>query len=330
MVQIKTGPDKTNKTTADLNENLQRLNTNIETLLKKREEAKAKADKDQEDKDKPKLLKELAKALKGNEASKQYGNGLNLAVAGLTGAAFPLVAKLNIDKMIGTTLKYAGNYIKKKWAESAAGKSSSSSKISSAVESNKQSGTHRRLDKITGLLQYIAHKPKEGEEGEKKQNFFGRVLTFLGSLLGGILNSGIVKIVGALAALGAIKKLLEDLLNELGIKTTKKDIGAVGASLSKGTIKAANQSGALLDKIKEENKIRNKLYSEELKWKKASEKAGLSPQEKASALKSENELNKIIKEKGLSAEDGAQLKEARARLKNTTSELNTKFTPESS
>ena len=332
MVQIKTGPDKTNKTTADLNENLQRLNTNIETLLKKREEAKAKADKDQEDKDKPKLLKELAKVLKGSEASKQYGNGLNLAVAGLTGAAFPLVAKLNIDKMVGTTLKYAKDYVKKKWAESAAGKSSSSSKINSAVESNKQSGTHRRLDKITGLLQYIAHKPKDGEEAGEKQSFFGRVLTFLSSLLGGILNSGVVKLLGSLAILGNIYGAIRDLLNGLGIKGKPSQVTAAtqGAihGLNIGANKGIENTGALIDNLKAEKAAKTKLLKAETNWKNATEGARLTSQEKVKALSSEENLNKIIKEKNLTKTQATELKSARNNLKTTTAEINKSFTPE--
>jgi len=332
MVQIKTGPDKTNKTTADLNENLQRLNTNIETLLKKREEAKAKADKDQEDKDKPKLLKELAKALKGNEASKQYGNGLNLAVAGLTGAAFPLVAKLNIDKMIGTTLKYAKDYVKKKWAESAAGQSSGSSKINSAVESNKQSGTHRRLDKITGLLQYIANKPKEGEEGEKKQSFFGRVLTFLGSLLGGILNSGIVKIVGALGALAAIQSILEKIAEKLNIKLTTKDKTLVASGVMTGASKATKPAlQNILSALKDNHtniKLKNKAVNAEMNWNETTKAAGFTNAEKAQAISSPKKLKAIAEKKGLTPKQIQTLEEASTSLKNTTAEIKATFSGE--
>ena len=103
-------------------------------------------------------------AWKNTELSKQSSNIGSSFIGGLTGISPAIVQRLGIDKAIGSILKSTLSGIKKRWAE--AGKSSNSTKVNSAVESNRISPITKRLDKIVGLLK--DKKSAQVVEAEKK------------------------------------------------------------------------------------------------------------------------------------------------------------------
>lgn len=259
MVKIKTSPETKNKVTlADLNSNIVQLTqalsknaaalnatginnlkaaalasegTTIHKSLSKTKEASW-------------YTKAGQAAWKSTELSKQSSNIGSSFIGGLTGISPAIVQRLGIDKAIGSILKSTLSGIKKRWAE--AGKSSNSTKVNSAIESNKISPITKRLDKIVGLLK--DKKSAQVVEAEKKnKRIFGKLLSFFGSILSSL---GPLLKLGAAIALGkAIWDGVKWLINKLGgtlgedplvdasnIKTVK-DIG-MGAKLGVDAAKA--------------------------------------------------------------------------------------------
>lgn len=202
--------------------------------------------------------------------STQRGYMGSTIVGGLTGISPALVQKMGLDKAVGSILKSALGGIKKKWAEAG---QSNSKKVNSAIESNKNAGTNKRLDKIIGLL-----KNKNGvtkTEEKQKKSLFGRILGFVGSILGPLL-----KIAAGVAILAGISQMLNRILDKFGIKGNPthvaEEVGIGGKSFGAG----AKTAGEIMRNLAaNENRytkaLRDLHRSDEFKKLKPSERAKL-------------------------------------------------------
>lgn len=294
MVKIKTSPETKNKVTlTDLNSNIvqltQALSKNATALnaaginnLKAAalisegtNTSTSTSSRSTKSKEASWYTKAGQAAWKNSELSKQSSNIGSSFVGGLTGISPAVVQRLGIDKAIGSILKSTLSGIKKKWTE--AGKSSSNTKVNSAVESNKISPITKRLDKIVGLLK--GKKTTQAEKIDKeKKSLFGRILSFLG---------GMVKAAGPLLKLGALAALIAGLtaaINKLAdiFGTSPKNVIDKGSPIVGGLGSGVKEVGAISDRL-----LKNEAaYKDALKKLKEDEYyKKLSPKERAKELK---------------------------------------------
>lgn len=247
-------------------------------------------------------------AWQNSELKKQSSNIGSTYIGGLTGINPAIIQGLGIDKAIGSILKSTVSGIKKKWAEAGFG-GSNNKKVNSAIESNKNVGVTKRLDKIIKLMG--KDKKATKVEKEKEEGFIGKLLNFLGSFLGPLM-----KIAAGAALLAGISRAVHRILHWLG----KNVPPSVGGGTVAGTVSSMkNNTAKALPKVKEglertSTKIKNVEESirDINEWDRRTRK--FTPAERAKALSSEKELERIAREKGYSAEEIEELKASRRTL----------------
>ena len=341
MVKIKTKPDTNDHkvTIADLNANILNLTavvkgnseiikaaskniiTNTSSSLDTNNKSKSSTTSSKSKKNSEKSWAAEAGGEVWKATSTQRGYAGSTLLGGLTGLSPAVVQKMGLDKAVGSIFKSVLGGIKKKWAE--AGQSSNNKKLNSAIESNKNAGTNKRLDKIIGLL-----KNKNGvtkTEEKQKQGLFSRILGFVGSILGPLL-----KIAAAAALLYGIHQAILKLLKHFGVEDVPL---ANQGGITGATIKSLknNINKTALPKVKEgiertSTKIKNveENIRDINKWNERTKK--FTPQERTKALSSEKELEKIAKKKGLSSEEITELKKSRNAIRENATAIKENYT----
>ena len=283
MVKIKTSPENNKKVTiADLNSNIVQLTkalTKNATALNAAginnlkaaavmSEGTSSSSSSSKNKSASWYSQAAKSAWQGSEIYKQRSNFGSTAIGGVTGINPAMVQAFGIDKAIGSILKSTVNGIKKKWAEAGFG-TTNNKKVNSALEANKAAPITSRLDKIIKLMGLS--KKSQAIEKEKEKGFFGKLLSFLGSIMGPLLKIAAIG-TAAIAALRAIKWLA----NKFGF--TDREAANVGAPVLKGT-GAGLQSASKVNQrlLQNEKAYRDALreYVEDPYYKK------LTPQERA-------------------------------------------------
>ena len=201
-------------------------------------------------------------------------------IGGFTGINPALVQQLGIDKAIGSILKSTIGGIRKKWLAAGLGGESNSKKVNSAIESNKDSGVNKRLDKIIKLMG--GNKKTKGEETKKEQGLFGKLLSFAGAIIGPLLKMAAwgALIAGISRAVNAIADWLGVLPKDVAT-TTAPVVSGVGHGLK-------NHANARKVEIQNEKIHRDALkeYMEDPYYKK------MTPQQRAEARSKNGKLPK--------------------------------------
>lgn len=228
MVKIKTSPEnKTKVTLSDLNSNIIKLTKVIQNSV----DAKNTSNSDSKQNNEPSWYYKASKAAwDGSEIKRSSSTAASTAIGGLTGINPVLVQKLGIDKAVGSIFRSIKSDVKKKWLAAGFG-ASDNKKVNSAVEANRVAPITSRLDKIIKLMG-LGKKSGATQKTKENRGFFGKLLSFLGSIA-----KPLFKIAAFSAILAGIAHMISKIARWFGWKPGDKSTTKANnlTSLAKGT-----------------------------------------------------------------------------------------------
>ncbi len=318
MVAIKTTPSVRNKKT-DIEKTLKALTTTLNALNDKLHEDKQTEIKRQKELEiqHKKDLKELKESFKNiipGETKRNIGSTL---IGGALGWSPAVVKAMGLDRLGTAIVKSTVSGIKKQ-LNGLFGLSENKdiAKATSAIEANKNAPVVKHLAEIKGLLKNNKKQTTVVQDEEKKQ-------TGLLGILGGIFNSGILKLVAGLALLAGIARGVFWLARRFGWKpsgnpfTNARDATRAGrliaTSLREGKAlkdTAVNTMHTGLDKEAARLNLADNVATTTHDWNTTAKELKLTPAEQAEALASKEGTRRVIERKKLNTEAAARLTKA--------------------
>lgn len=323
MVKIKTNNENTGKNVLVLKSNFEELLKTLkqtnELLSSKTTSTKTTTTTKDDTNNKKSLAKEIAQELNKNKSITAFRQ---IALGGIMGISPALIEKLSIDKVIHTITKRSWDKVTGLF------KSDKDNKIGSAIEANKQAPVTNRLDKIIGYLAFWKkNSTQQTGDKEKRESLLAKLGKFI------LLNIGTLgKIAAGVAVLRGISIAVRKIAEWLDIDLDEEPetfAGAVGTG-AKNVVEGAKK-GAGIAKRSAVNQRKSisaieRSINDTIKWQE--ETGRFTPSERAFAYKSDENIDALAKKKGMSAEQVARLKEARANLTGTNSYIKNNFTLE--